>query len=175
MGNRANISVYGKYKLLRHKYFGLDVGTRLNIAGVSSGASKSIVEPRVSATYTFNNYLALKGAFGIYQQELTTLSDEDQVVSIFEPWLINPSYLDPSQSTHYVLGIETKPFENAEFNIDGYYKSSKNIPTLNYDKVKPDDPELIASKEESYGAEFYFRYKKFSSRFYCFLYIGLGI
>lgn len=157
-GSQANISVYGKYKLLRFDNFGADVGTRINIAGVSSGAGKSVLEPRISLTYTPAKQFSLKGAWGIYQQELTTLSDEDQVITIFEPWLINPAYLDPSQSQHFVLGLETYFIPELEFSIEGYYKKSKNIPSLNYNKIKEEDPEFVASKEESYGAEFYARY-----------------
>ncbi|MBU2491718.1 MAG: TonB-dependent receptor [Bacteroidetes bacterium] len=157
-GAQANISVYGKYKVLRFDNFGADIGTRINIAGVSSGAGKNILEPRISLTYTPLPEISLKGAWGIYQQELTTLSDEDQVITIFEPWLINPSYIDPSQSNHFVLGIETYFLPELELNVEGYYKKSKNIPSLNYNKITEDDPEFVSSKEESYGAEFYTRY-----------------
>lgn len=158
-GANANISIYGKYKFLRFDNFGADIGARINIAGVSSGTGKNVLEPRVSLTYTPLPEISFKGAWGIYQQELTTLSDEDQVITIFEPWLINPGYIDPSHSTHYVFGIETHFFPDLELNIEGYYKKSKNIPSLNYNKITEEDPEFVSSKEESYGAEFYTRYK----------------
>ncbi len=85
----GNISVYGKYKFLRWKNFGLDAGTRINLTGLSESGSGTF-EPRVSLTYRFLPSIAFKAAWGIYLQELLTVSDEDEIISIFEPWIITP-------------------------------------------------------------------------------------
>ena len=82
----GNLSVYGKYKFLRHEDFGADVGVRFNVTGLNENGS-GFIEPRVSLTYRLFSNLSLKGAWGIYLQEVTTLSDEDELISVFDPRL----------------------------------------------------------------------------------------
>jgi len=97
-----NFSLYGKYKFLQWESFGADVGTRLNVLTLTQQRG-SIFEPRISLTYNFLPNLLIKGAWGIYTQELITLTNENEVISLFEPWSIIPDYLNPSEATHYVL------------------------------------------------------------------------
>ena len=59
-------------------------------------------EPRINLTYSLLPTLNLKAAWGIYQQELVTISDEDEVLPLFEPWIIIPKYLkSPIHYTTY--------------------------------------------------------------------------
>ena len=71
----GSLSIYGKYKFLRWKNFGIDIGTRYDITGLSSGGGGQF-EPRVSLTYRFIPEIAFKAAWGIYLQEMITVSDE---------------------------------------------------------------------------------------------------
>lgn len=155
----TSISAYVKYKFLRFEDLGVDIGTRLNPITLSSSELGSyFFEPRVSLTYRLFPGISLKGAWGIYQQELTTLSDENQVISLFEPWVITPSYLRPADAIHYTIGL-TADFANY-FNLDiqGYYKVLQNIATLNYDKYNSDQKDLLSASGESYGWEFMLKY-----------------
>lgn len=149
----ANISLFIKYKLMSFERFGLDFGTRFNLISLNKNGLFKF-EPRVSATYVLSSEISIKAAWGIYQQELTTLSNESEVVSLFEPWIIIPSYLDPSRATHYIAGIEISPFDNVSLDIEGYYKKMRNIPSLNLNKQVNTDPDLLSGSGESYGLEF---------------------
>ncbi len=153
----GNLSVYAKYKFLRFEDFGLEVGTRFNTVGLSENGG-FIPEPRISMTYNVFPFLKVKAAWGIYQQELTTLSDENEVISLFEPWVIIPDYLNASTSRHYTAGIETNFYPNLTFNIEGYYKSVTDIPVLNQNKTNVDEPDLVAATGESYGAEVFLKW-----------------
>ncbi|MFC2135001.1 carboxypeptidase-like regulatory domain-containing protein [Bacteroidota bacterium] len=150
----ANISIYAKYIFKRFKDFGIDFGTRLNLVGLAGGRkSIHMLEPRVSFTYNLLTGFAIKGAYGIYQQELTTVSDENEVINIFEPWLVTPNYLEPTTAIHYILGFDSSPFDNISLSVEGYYKKMYSLPILNDNKIYSTDPDFLKGKGESYGIE----------------------
>ncbi len=151
-------ALYGKYKFLQWDSFGADIGTRLNVLTLTKQRG-SIVEPRVSLTYNFLPNLIIKGAWGIYTQELITLTNENEVISVFEPWVITPDYLKPSEAIHYVLGLEFISLSNFNFTIETYYKRLMNIAEQNDKKAIASDPDFIKGKGESYGSEFMFNYQ----------------
>lgn len=153
----SNISLYFKYSLLRYEQFGLEAGSRFNLAGLTEGGSFTF-EPRISATYMIFPFMKFKAAWGLYMQELTTLSDENEVINLFEPWVIIPDYLNPSVSRHYTAGLETN-LENLTINIEGYYKSITDLPTLNLEKKSTEEKDLISGNGEAYGAEFLVKYR----------------
>lgn len=151
-------ALYGKYKFLQWDSFGADVGTRLNVLTLTQQRGP-IVEPRVSLTYNFLPNVIIKGAWGIYTQELITLTNENEVISVFEPWVITPDYLKPSEAIHYVLGFEFVFLNNFNFTIETYYKLLKNTAEQNDNKASASDPDFIEGKGESYGSEFMFNYQ----------------
>lgn len=155
----TNISAYLKYKLLRFDKFGADVGTRINLTRLGGGGSdEQFMEPRVSMTYRILPQLAIKAAWGIYQQDLVTLSDENEIINLFEPWIITPLYLKPSNAIHYVAGIETFFTPELELSIEGYYKRILNLALINERKFFSTDNDLVAGTGKSYGIEVLTRY-----------------
>ncbi|MGK9477128.1 TonB-dependent receptor [Melioribacter sp. OK-6-Me] len=149
----TDISLYTKYKILRFDNFAIDAGLRFNLASVSPNKEKIFIEPRLNAFYTFWNFLTVKGAWGIYQQTLTTVSDEDEIINIFEPWIITPAYLPPAKAMHAIFGVE---FDNGnfwKFGVESYYKTVNNLPVLNKDKIYATDNDFKAGEGESYGLE----------------------
>jgi hypothetical protein len=160
----GNIGMYGKYKFLRYQNFGIDAGVRANLAGLTKKGSFTF-EPRISATYRPISFLALKAAWGIYLQEVTTITDENEVISLFEPWVITPAYLDPAQAIHYTGGIKLNINPFTTLDLEGYYKIIQNFPSLNYDKRFDDDPDLVAGTGESYGFEALFNYRLYPISF----------
>ena len=150
----SNISVYGKYKLLRYRNFGMDAGTRVNLTRYSPGGGGTyFLEPRLNLTFRFTPKWAVKASWGIFQQDLTTLSDENEVITLFDPWLITPRYLDPARSFHYIAGIDFDYSNEFSMKLESYYKLTKNFPFLNERRIFPTDPELIAGTGEAYGLE----------------------
>jgi CarboxypepD_reg-like domain/TonB-dependent Receptor Plug Domain/TonB dependent receptor-like, beta-barrel len=153
----GNLSLYGKYKFLRFKNFGLDIGSRFNLTGLNINTGGSF-EPRLNMTYRIFPQLALKAAWGIYLQQLVAVSDEDEVISVFDPWIIIPDYLDPSSAIHYNGSLEYDFSHGINFSVEGYYKLLKNLPVVNDQKFLSADPDLIVGSGESYGWEFSFNY-----------------
>lgn len=154
----GNFSIYGKYKFLRFDNFGVDIGSRFNLTGLSQNGGVYF-EPRISMTYKAFPFLSFKAAAGLYQQELATISDENEVISLFEPWTILPDYLEPSRALHLVFGIDFFITENLLIKYEGYYKNIKNLAAVNEDKIFDFDPDLLNGDGEAYGSEFSLNYK----------------
>ena len=149
---------YGGYKLLSINKLKADFGSRLNILRLSEGPA-SFFEPRVNLTYSLLPTLNLKAAWGIYQQELVTISDEDEVLALFEPWIIIPDYLKTPNSIHYIGGFDYYLTEKFKVNVEGYYKVMHDLAVLNDEVIYPTDPQLINASGESHGAEITLNYK----------------
>ncbi len=149
----ADIILYAKYKLAQWEFLKLDFGTRLNLTTLSRNTSKKSLEPRLNLSFTpFSNF-TIKSSFGLFQQELTTIGDENEVINIFEPWIVVPDYLPPTTSTHYIIGFDYEPFVTSHVGLELYYKKTDNIPLLNQQKISVDDRDFIAADAESYGLE----------------------
>jgi hypothetical protein len=154
-GATVNWSIYAKYQLLQIENLGLEVGTRLNFISLAEGGyNGKPFEPRFRLTYRINPLIKIQASAGVFLQELTTLHDEDEIISVFEPWIILPDYISATRSIHYTAGIDFIFTGNWKFGIEGYYKKTTNLPLLNKDKVFPTDPDLILAESEAYGAEF---------------------
>jgi len=151
-GKGSNIVAFAKYKMLRFDNFGLDAGIRYNMAGYSKNGGGAI-EPRVSMTYRFIPQVAFKASWGIYQQELITLTDDDDIITLFEPWVITPGYIDPSKATQYSAGLELNLLSELTVQGEVYYKVIDNLATINKKKVFPTDNDFVAGDGESYGLE----------------------
>lgn len=153
----ANISVYGRYRYVRNKDFGLDIGSRVNLEGFKS-AGNFFFEPRVNMTWLPLKWIRLKASAGRYQQGLTTISDENEVISLFEPWYLIPEYLKPARATHFSSGFDLQIWKPFTFSVEGYYKIMEHLPSINQDKIYDTDPDLISGSGKSYGWEFLVRY-----------------
>ncbi len=143
---------YGGFKLLSTKKFKADLSSRVNALNLAEGFSL-LFEPRVNLTYNLLSTLELKAAWGIYQQQLVTISDEDEVLSLFEPWIIIPSYLKTPNAIHYIGGFDYYLTERLKLDVEGYYKIMHNLAVLNDEVIYPTDPQLINAGGESHGAE----------------------
>ena len=153
----SQIAVFAKYKFLRYDNLGVDIGARFNVAQLSN-KSGDLIDPRLSITYTFIPQLSFKFAWGRYQQDLITLTKEDQILTIFEPWLITPDYLKPIGSTHYIGGLTTRFHENLTVKFEGYYKSTDNLAIINEEKIFDTDRDFVSGSGESYGWEAFIGY-----------------
>jgi len=148
----SQISLYLKYQLMRYEFLGVDIGTRINLAGLAKNSGE-LFEPRLNVTYSPLPQFSFKGSIGLYQQELITLSDENEILTIFEPWLMTPANLNPTKAIHSSLGLTTRLNEKLTINLEGYYKDTKNLMIINQEKVFNTDPDFVSGTGEAYGWE----------------------
>ncbi|GAB1351031.1 TonB-dependent receptor [Ignavibacteriales bacterium] len=146
---------YIKYKLLRFETFRMDAGMRLNVVSASE-KSPFFLEPRLNITYTPLPILAFRLGVGRFSQNLVTLSNEEELISIFEPWVVVPDYIKPAQATHIIGGIDYYLTEWLKLSIEGYYKDIDNLVDINELKYTNLDPDFVQADGRSYGLDFSF-------------------
>lgn len=149
----TSLSAYLKYNLLRFSLFAFDLGSRIHATRLAGGGPSFFVEPRAGFTIHFLPELLLKGSWGIYMQDLVTVSDENEVVTIFEPWIITPLYLTPSNAIQYNAGIKFTPAQNFSINVEGYYKIMHDVTILNSYRDLFNQKYFLPASGKSYGLE----------------------
>jgi outer membrane receptor protein involved in Fe transport len=163
----ANISLYAKYKFMQWETLDFDFGTRINVATLSANKEMEKFEPRVNIAWHMFPGFTIKGAWGIFQQSMTTVTDENSVINIFEPWVIIPAYIQTPRARHYSAGVEIDPFSILNLSVEGYYKTVDHLPLLNENRIFVTDPDFVEGSSESYGLEGYFRLSPEPFNFTC--------
>lgn len=150
--NGYELSGYANYKFYRYENVGLNLGMRINFTSLSV-LRPFLLEPRINVTYKPVPYIALKAGVGRYSQEMITISNENDLISIFEPWTIIQDNVAASEGTQFTLGMSTYLSENFTIELEGYYKYLTNLTETNYNKFLASDPDYINVNGESYGLE----------------------
>ena len=101
----------------------LTVGAR----GTHSDATgKAYFEPRASLELPFSTNFRFKGAWGLYNQFIKRVENEDILEGSRDFWVLADSVLPPTSAEHRVLGVsyETQGFL---FDLEGYHKSLDGV------------------------------------------------
>ncbi|MBD98535.1 MAG: TonB-dependent receptor [Verrucomicrobia bacterium] len=115
-------------------------------------------EPRLGFKYNITDNLRLKGAGGLYSQNLLSATSDRDVVNLFYGFLSGPDNLqdeftseegevravdNPLQrAAHAIFGFEYDFKRNINVNVEGYYKKFTQLTNLNRNKLYDDDPEI---------------------------------
>ncbi len=148
----GNLIGYASYKLARFKGLIAEAGVRFNLVGLQD-KGHFFPQPRISAAYSATERLKIKASFGLYQQEIASIADEDEVISIFDPWIILPDENIPTRSLQYVAGFEYVFNQFLIADVEAYYKTISGLPAINDNKFLESDPNLITGDGEAYGVE----------------------
>jgi hypothetical protein len=149
----ADLSAYADYRFYRWDRIGFTVGIRLKLVAVSE-YRPLLYELRGSLTYRLTPSVSVKASFGWYSQEMTTLSDENDLISVFQPWVITPNYLNSSRAAHFSLGTTADWTSNLKTDLEGYFKPIANLVDVNEKKYTATDRDFVNVDGESYGLEF---------------------
>lgn len=146
------------YAVFAQSNYQLDSMTSLQ-AGVRGSyfqlANQYRIDPRLAFRHQLNDDIVLKGAFGVFHQNLKLATQPD--FSFFDTWLGTDSTLNVSKSIQYILSLETKPFEGYDLNFDIYYKTLEYINELNRFALEVENGAdvLYEGQGRAYGAEFF--------------------
>ena len=123
-------------------------------------SDQTTFDPRLAARFQATDDIAIKASWGIFHQYLRLASAPD--FTFFDTWLPTDPTVPVGNSTHYILAVETKPFEGFDFNVDLYYKTLNNINELRNNQTRAESVSDVfyIGNGESYGAEFFLQ-KKF--------------
>ncbi|MEA3287112.1 MAG: TonB-dependent receptor [Candidatus Marinimicrobia bacterium] len=111
-------------------------------------------EPRLGFKYLLSTDLALKGAWGKYNQFIFTAQDEDAILSIVDFWNPIPENYKAKSVEHYILGLEQWLGEGWFASLEGYYKPYSNTLVINPNQDFLDqDDDYTEGTAEIYGTE----------------------
>lgn len=129
-------------------------------------------EPRIGLKYNITDKIRLKGAAGIYSQNLLSTVNEKDVVNLFVGFLSSPPerFYEPGSITEYVstklqkawhavFGIEYSLTKELELNVEPYYKKFTHLIGLNRNKTTISSPNYEAETGEAYGIDFSAKYE----------------
>ena len=148
-------------------------------------------EPRLGFKYNVNDNFRIKGAGGLYSQNLLSATSDRDVVNLFFGFLSGPENLqdeftkedgstksidDPLQKAkHAILGFEWDVNKYFNVNVEAYLKSFNQLTNVNRNKIFDDNAdnadqpdvlkkEFIIETGDAYGIDFAFKYdrKQFS-------------
>ncbi len=147
----TELNGYVSYKFNRKRFI-LEPGLRVQYYATLSVFSP---EPRLGFKFKANERLRIKGAAGIYSQNLMATNSDRDVVNLFYGFLAGPENLqsdfvrpdnsvvevaNPLQrAVHYVAGFEYDITEKINLNVEGYYRDFRQVTNLNRNKLFPDD------------------------------------
>lgn len=139
--------------------FKADVGLHVDALSLfDNGPGLGALEPRVSVHYKLSDLWTASLAYGTFDQREVTISNEDDIISLFEAWIPIPTGLKPEEAHHYVFGVEGLPASNFSLSVQTYLKNYPSLVVYNREKLYPTDPDFINGTGKAYGTEFLARF-----------------
>lgn len=149
---KSALAGYFNYRFFRWDDVGLDLGMRFNF--VSMAVKRPFLfEPRISFTYLLNRLMIFKFAFGRYSQEMVSLANEDELISVFEPWVIIPDNITAAEATHFIAGFTSYFTDKFLLEVEAYYKVMSNLIEVNEQKFTSIQFDFKNIDGKSYGIE----------------------
>lgn len=131
-----------------------------------------LLQPRVNVSYLLHPDWKAKASYGQFNQNMITVNNEDDIISIFDAWIQVPNELRSEQSDHYVLGVEGNMARELSVSLQTYYKHYGSLVTYNRDKVDARDPDYVNGTGRAYGMETLMRYGASMFDFYAAYTLG---
>jgi hypothetical protein len=164
--NTTEFAAYLKYKWvsrdlakdsLKSRTLVLEPGFRIHYYASLNNVSP---EPRIAFKYNITDKVRVRGAFGMYSQNLIAATSDRDVVNLFYGILSGSNNLPRTftnedgqvvevthklqKANHYILGFEWDPidsthkFGNIEFTVEGYLKDFTQLTNINRNKLYED-------------------------------------
>ena len=163
-GEVENNSEFNSFVRWKRKFGNLVIepGFRLQYYQSLSNISP---EPRLGMKYSLTDKLRIKGAAGLYSQNLLSTINERDIVNLFVGFLSSPggALLKPGttetisnrlqKSIHTVLGFEIDLAHNIDLNVEGYYKDFTQLISLNRNKRVGSDPNYFVEDGAARGID----------------------
>jgi hypothetical protein len=147
----SELNGFVDYKFNRNRFV-IEPSLRLQYYGSLSVFSP---EPRIGFKFKWTERLRLKGAAGIYTQNLMATNSDRDVINLFYGFLAGPedlpsSFIDSNiagekekvdtknslqKAIHYVAGFEFDITEKLNLNLEGYFKDFRQLTNINRNKI----------------------------------------
>lgn len=121
-------------------------------------------EPRLSFKYNITSRLRVKGAGGMYSQNLIAANSDRDVVNLFYGFLSGPDDAPPmpdgsaaksklQKAIHYVAGVEVDLTRHLNLNVEAYQKNFTQLTNLNPYKLTDTDNDFINETGKAQGVD----------------------
>ena len=138
----------------------VDAGLHVEVGGLlEQTEGVEALQPRINASYLLFGNWRVKSSFGIFTQRAITVSNEDDIMSLFDAWIKVPDNVRSEEAVHYVVGVSGNIIEPLSLSTESYYKDYGRLVVYNRDKVDATEPDYIVGSGRSYGAELLVRWK----------------
>ncbi|RLD44864.1 MAG: TonB-dependent receptor [Bacteroidetes bacterium] len=147
--------LYGskKYKNSNDKYARFIISPGLRLHYYASLGDLSI-EPRLALKYNVTPFFRIKGATGVYSQNIISTASDRDVVNLFYGYVSGPENLQDEfdgeelthklqKSTHAIIGFEVDINNYITINFEAYYKWFTQLTNLNKNKIFEDNVDYI--------------------------------
>ncbi len=149
------------------KKFIFEPGFRLQYYSNISSVSP---EPRLGLKYNLTRNIRLKGAAGLYSQNIISTKSDRDIVNFFTGFVLSPDQTilntdgervnsNLQRAYHGIIGLEVD-VNDIEFNLEPWYKNFNQNIELSRVKVNGSDPDFTAGSGIAYGVDLSARYKK---------------
>ncbi|MDO5341262.1 MAG: TonB-dependent receptor [Bacteroidia bacterium] len=177
--NTTELGAFIKYKWQLNKLI-IEPSFRLQWYASLSEASP---EPRLAIKYNVTDWFRLKGALGMYSQNLIAANSDRDVVNLFYGFLSGTDDLPKKfngkdvttrlqKANHYILGTEFDVVDNVTLNLEGYLKDFKQLTNMNRNQLysetnAPAGTSEILKKDfmiengKAYGVDLSVKYEQF--------------
>lgn len=165
-GGSTELGLYFKYKWRIGDKLIIDPSLRIQYYATISAFSP---EPRVGLKYNVTDKIRIKGAAGMYSQNLIAANSDRDVVNLFYGFIASPDNVqseitlqngstrkvnNPLQkSNHFILGGEYDITNAISVNVEGYYKQFTQLININRNKIFEDNDEN-ADKPDIYKKDY---------------------
>lgn len=128
------------------------------------------LEPRLGLKWNITETTRVKGAAGLYTQNVISTSNERDVVNLFTGFLSGPeeqfNNLEGERvssklqkSRHLVLGVEQDFGSKFKLNVEGYLKDFPQLIVVNRNKTSVQESDYATEEGQAYGVDFSVKYE----------------
>jgi hypothetical protein len=117
-------------------------------------------QPRVNVGIEIAPPVQLKFGYGRFSQNMVTINNEDELISLFDYWILIPDEIGPQRADHYVVALDWSLDPSVAMTAESYYKDSHSLVTFNREKVDAIDPDYVRGNGKSFGAEILIRFRQ---------------
>lgn len=137
-----------------------DVGMHVDVASLLLNRSDYAIQPRLTGSLALDEIWRLKLAYGRFTQNVVTVNNEDDLITLFDAWIAVPDNIQAEHADHVVAGISGSLFSEIGLDVQAYFKQYGSLVSYNPDKLIPTDPDFIRGSGRSYGAEALLKYQR---------------
>lgn len=111
------------------------------------------LQPRLNIGYEILPTVQLKAGYGRFAQNLMTINNEDELISLFDYWILIPEEVGPQRADHLVASVDWQAGASIALTAEAYHKNYRSNVIFNREKVDAVDPDYINGTAVSYGGE----------------------